>query len=424
MFVILRSPGKLDRQVSVRAPTSLEILLGARNLPDPDSSWDVGVVVSDPREPVVVKRPRPGSRPQARKTLIEKLLQDQAHTAAETDAKFQAAQATMEQKLEAAIEMMSAAHDARIAACHAEVAKEQEERKAAMEMMSAAHDARIAACHAEVVQERAERNAAEKTLMKWSARVHKKLIAEMKSTIQELDVVEAHESLSRCLQGYNDEIFNTRRIAGLGPRQNVLKNNQKSILKENGCDYITRLWDVSAQRLNKNPAFNNALAAALQILSIDEQNLCQALSLVFARGVKERNEIQYPKPDATTAFKRTLVATKLPPNLQQVLRDFLKTDPSRMRLWNETDVPEEALKLFAPAGTYVSVQRKRKELAAMEKAWREIKEQLAARKEEDAEEDDDEDDDEEEDEEDEKEDEKEEEDDAYEKARSQKRRHT
>jgi hypothetical protein len=66
---------KADSQVSVRSPSRLEISVAAENLVfNPDDSWDTAEITSRPNAPVVIERPRPETRPLARKNLYVEFL--------------------------------------------------------------------------------------------------------------------------------------------------------------------------------------------------------------------------------------------------------------------------------------------------------------------------------------------------------------
>jgi hypothetical protein len=75
ILIMLRSPAKADRQVSVRCPSRLKISVAAANLVfNPDNSWDTAEITSHPNTPVVVEHPQPETRSLTRKNLYVELL--------------------------------------------------------------------------------------------------------------------------------------------------------------------------------------------------------------------------------------------------------------------------------------------------------------------------------------------------------------
>jgi hypothetical protein len=98
------------------------------------------------------------------------------------------------------------------------------------------------------------------------------------------------------------------------------------------------------------------------MLTPHERQLCEALHQRWKQGRVARNRQQHPVPDRTTVVHRL---SDLDPVDLDTLRSFLLKDPQRLPA---DDEPVDAdLRLFAPEGTYQSVEAKINKLR-MEKA--------------------------------------------------------
>ncbi|KAF8217194.1 hypothetical protein K438DRAFT_1798430 [Mycena galopus ATCC 62051] len=364
MIITLRSPGKGDRHVSVRSTSRLDISLAAANLDvNPDSSWDTGEITSLANAPVIVQRPRPETRPVARKDLVMGLLYEQEDAKAKQAAIVQEAVKAAREAVKsdvAAMKTAQAAADTRIAAADTRIA---------------AADTRIAELERALRAENHER-------LRDVVRLRQEHIQTTSLLVPKQDVVERHESISRIIQAFNDVVFDTARARGTGPRACVLKQTQKDLLKMHGLNYITRLLHVPREKLKKNRALKRAHTAALSILSLEEQELCKFLVEAFEEGRESRNFQQHERPDAATALERANLAINLSPVHYRILKDLLASDPKRLRLERERGISmaDLDLNLFAPEGTYLSVGRMREDLVVKRRELEELEEQLAVLK--------------------------------------------
>ncbi|KAJ6559971.1 hypothetical protein B0H19DRAFT_1146183, partial [Mycena capillaripes] len=313
---------------------------------NPDDSWDLAEITSLDGQPIVVQRPRPEFRPKERKVLVSKLLLEQRNTTVDREAAVQAAVEAAEAAVERKLQAVEAALENKLQAA--------------------------------VEKERAERRAAERASLKYMVLLRQEQVKAKEFLICERDVVERHESLTLSMQGFNDVIFDTRRIPGTGPRKFILTDGQKKLLKQNNLGYITLLVDPPPEKLS-DARVARAHIAVLKILSHQELELCKALNVAFQEGRETQNNQQHTKPDIATALDRT---RDLPSNLHNVLTAFLHTNPERLKLRSERSKPKVDLHLFVPHGTYTSVAQEREELARLRRELGAFQEQLSKAEEE------------------------------------------
>ncbi|KAJ7895888.1 hypothetical protein B0H14DRAFT_2558359 [Mycena olivaceomarginata] len=301
------------------------ISVAAANLAfNPDDSWDTAEITSPPNAPVVVERPRPETRPVARKNLVTELLRKQQDAATDKAAMIQVLEAT----------------------------RTEDPR---------GHDSRSRECGTQI-----GRSSGEET----NGRAHP---AESRGP------TEPRPHRGPPAGTYKDH----RRVPEPeGPRAFVLTETQKKVLKENKLNYITRLLNVPQRKLTKNNALKRARTAALKVLSMKEQELVKLLGDALEEGRELRNIQQHKRPDTATALERTSIATEMPPDLYHILEDLLASDPRRLKVGDERErnAPEVDLRLFAPEGTYVPVGKMREDLVTMRRELEELEERLAKEK--------------------------------------------
>ncbi|KAF8146639.1 hypothetical protein K438DRAFT_1990449 [Mycena galopus ATCC 62051] len=184
-----------------------------------------------------------------------------------------------------------------------------------------------------------------------------KFIEESEEKLRERDVVELHESLDRCLQGFSDVIFDTR--SQLPGR---LTDQEKARMKQYKSDYLTYI--LSPAPATTPPDVVALRAKALKLLTPPQLKLCRFLYEQWKAGQVQRNTQQHEQPDRETALERLEEAGVDSEGLA-VLRDFLHTNPARLPGSGE-NASDIHLRLFAPSGTYKKVAVLRGEL---EKLW-------------------------------------------------------
>ncbi|KAF7331176.1 hypothetical protein MSAN_02436200 [Mycena sanguinolenta] len=200
-------------------------------------------------------------------------------------------------------------------------------------------------------------------------------IQHQEDDIAERDIIEEYESLGRAIKGYNDIVFNTQRVASAGSRSHVLSEEEKQTLEDNEIDHLIKL--LQPLDGDCDPSVQSARAAALEILSDDEQALCCELVKALNDDWDSWNVLQHRRPDRDTALQRVLAATSLSDHLAQVLKDFVQTNPSRLRHPKEKAATPEILRLFAAPGTYLSVEQRRQNLAHMKEELVELEVEIA-----------------------------------------------
>ncbi|KAF7331175.1 hypothetical protein MSAN_02436100 [Mycena sanguinolenta] len=203
--------------------------------------------------------------------------------------------------------------------------------------------------------------------------VWRRLVATFEFLVAQKDVIELHESIDRCLRGYNDLIFDVKRVSS-DDRPLVIQPSDKETLKDDEVEYITHLFKKLP---NNKQSLRFARDAALDILTPGERNLCQVLVEARGEGREERNAFQHLQPDVATATKRLEVLFPQSPELYTILQNFLKLDPSRMRGDNEAGKPDVHFKLFARPGTYQPVEAMKEALTRDRSMLADLEQQLA-----------------------------------------------
>ncbi|KAJ6576572.1 hypothetical protein DFH09DRAFT_1149743, partial [Mycena vulgaris] len=186
-----------------------------------------------------------------------------------------------------------------------------------------------------------------------------RLIAGAQSALDKQEMVEIHEALSMCLQGYNDIIFNINRP----PRRAgelVLTWGMKQELKADGFHYITQLFCPPRNLLPLSPEADSRRRQALRILTPQEESLCADMVGRLLGGREERNTEQHPKPDRETTLHRL---RDLGEAHHGLLRYYLASNPQRIPGRKEPLGVD--LSIFPSDGTYVSAAQGRIELERM-----------------------------------------------------------
>ncbi|KAJ7309182.1 hypothetical protein DFH08DRAFT_944281 [Mycena albidolilacea] len=317
MLVTLRSPAKADRQVSVRSPSRLEISVAAANLVfNPDDSWDTAEITSPPNAPVVVERPRPETRPLARKNLVTELLRKQQDAAADKAAMIQVLEAT----------------ERRI----------QEAAKAAAESV----EHRLAEVERKLTEERVQRRVGDQQILEHIVRLRREQINTSVMLIPEQDVVEVHESLSRSIQGTHQAAQCA--AAHIGPKQYAQARAHRC--PQGSLDEGTGARQTSGERIRGGRELRN-------IQQHKRPDTATAL---------ERTSIATDMPPDLYQILEDVLASD--PRCLKVGSE---------REWN---TPEVDLRLFAPEGTYISVGQMREDLVTMRRELEELEERLAKEK--------------------------------------------
>ncbi|KAJ7818200.1 hypothetical protein B0H14DRAFT_1376756 [Mycena olivaceomarginata] len=179
-----------------------------------------------------------------------------------------------------------------------------------------------------------------------------RLIEGREEELHERDVVELHESLDRCLQGFSDIIFTTSQEPGR------LTEDGKATLKKFKSDYLTDLLSTPPAKLPPDVA--KLRVKALNVLTQPQLELCRFLFTRWKAGRVERNKQQHQQPDRETVLERIEEAGLGAEGLK-TLKAFLETNPARLPGSGE-NASDVHLRLFAPSGTYKRVAVLREEL--------------------------------------------------------------
>ncbi|KAJ7507145.1 hypothetical protein B0H11DRAFT_2218973 [Mycena galericulata] len=172
------------------------------------------------------------------------------------------------------------------------------------------------------------------------------------------DSVEQHEVIALCLQGFNDIIHDVERHASAS--RSVLSEETKKALEKDGLGYITQLFQTPCQLLPLSEEAEARRRQALGILTESEARLCSVLVARLLEARRERNVVHHPKPDRSTTLRRL---RDIGEDNLETLRDFLATNPKRIRRQNEA--PDVDRELFAPDGTYLSTEDLQHEIDMM-----------------------------------------------------------
>ncbi|KAJ7065486.1 hypothetical protein C8F01DRAFT_747472 [Mycena amicta] len=188
-----------------------------------------------------------------------------------------------------------------------------------------------------------------------SVALQEESIAENTASLDAADVVEKHECVARCLQAYNDVLFDLARPSR-EPGERRMVPQEKEVLKREGLGYITKLLEP---RKVLRPHIEDLRKRVLRMLTPRECQLCEALYGILKEHRGTRNLEQHPMPHRTTVLNRLQGLGK---DDLRTLENFLLSDPQRLPT-NE-DLPYAGLHLFAADGKYESVEVKMEKLQA------------------------------------------------------------
>ncbi|KAJ7471043.1 hypothetical protein FB451DRAFT_325867 [Mycena latifolia] len=192
----------------------------------------------------------------------------------------------------------------------------------------------------------------------------RRFITKLERALDADDLVELHESISLCLRGFNDIIFDFSR-----PRRSEddihITVAEKRSLESAGLGYITRLLEPEQDR---SPEVEVLRKQVLRILTPAERQLCETLHYQFQEGRvahnKAHNKQQHPAPDRATVLRRL---GDLDKDDLETLKAFLDTNPQRMPAAD--DSLGSSRDLFAADGNYVSAAAKATELERERIEW-------------------------------------------------------
>ncbi|KAJ7857615.1 hypothetical protein B0H14DRAFT_3864614 [Mycena olivaceomarginata] len=307
--ITFSSPNKADRVLAIHSESipTLNTVRNAAITSLGDTSWDVAQWTE---EPSTVHRPRTPERPAVRKTVLRELLGATEGLARE------------------------------MSQVRADIRSLQEGRDRDQRELSTVK-VELSTVKVELIEEREELSA-----------LKARFIEEREEKLCERDVVEMHESLDRCLQGFSDIIFATSHKPG------HLTEAEKALLKSFKSDYLTYLLSNPPAKLPRHVA--QLRIKALNVLTEPELKLCRFLFKRWKDGRVERNEQQHQQPDRETALER-IKETGLDAEDLITLEVFLETNPARLPGLGE-HAGDPHLRLFAPSGTYKKVAVLREEL--------------------------------------------------------------
>ncbi|KAJ7070579.1 hypothetical protein C8F01DRAFT_1106918 [Mycena amicta] len=304
--------------------------------PELDTSWDVSQVESTV-DGYIATRPRAEDRPQAPKTILDDFrnhlsLHRQAWDRLCSERIKQAADGLRKDMNDVRAEI-GAKHRQELADLKAEIGKHQQD----------VNDLRADSTR----------------LRKYILSMQRQLGHQSECTVNCNNVTEAWEVVARCIQAFNDFVFDPERPAS-GPEEVILTVDEKAILTSSGLIYLTQLLNPP----NDLPArVDTVRLRALSILSPQQQDLCRVLVTLQDSNTKQ-NFIHHRRPDRTTVMDR--LDPFLDDEEKSTLRAFLDTNPERLSSRRaQIQDADEDLYLFAPEGSYKNVAKQKQDLEGL-----------------------------------------------------------
>jgi hypothetical protein len=141
-------------------------------------------------------------------------------------------------------------------------------------------------------------------------------------------------------------------------------------------DYIT-VVRLLRPKHTLTPEVDILRREALDILSLEQERLCETLVDLWLATRHIRNREAHPRPDIATAYHR-LTSSGLGEEGIDTITEFLSSDPMRIPSREERYQPNPDLRLFAADGEYKNVAEQWVELLQLQEEKSEFERLLAA----------------------------------------------